>query len=99
MTLRTALILTSSALALTMASPALAQSQPDAAPLPTGTRATTYEASFFAPFAPRTALDIVRRVPGFTLDLGSAQGDDAADVRGFAGTAGNVVFNGARPSS
>ena len=57
------------------------------------TRTTTYDAAFFAQYAPRTALDIARRVPGFNLDLGDT------DVRGFAGAAGNVVINGARPSS
>ncbi len=56
-------------------------------------RATTYDAAFFAQYAPRTALDIARRVPGFSLDLGDT------DTRGFAGAAGNVVINGARPSS
>jgi len=56
-------------------------------------RVTTYGTAFFAQFAPRTALDIARRVPGFTLDLGNT------DTRGFAGAAGNVVINGARPSS
>jgi hypothetical protein len=56
-------------------------------------RRATYPASFFTPYAPRTALDIVRRVPGFTLELGDSE------VRGFAGAAGNVVINGARPSS
>ncbi len=54
---------------------------------------TSYDAAFFAQYAPRTALDIARRVPGFSLDLGDQ------DVRGFAAAAGNVVFNGARPSS
>ena len=44
--------------------------------------------------------NIARRVPGFQLDLGSTQTDlGQVDVRGFAGTAGNVVFNGARPSA
>lgn len=63
-------------------------------------RVTTYDAAYFAQYAPRTALDIVRRVPGFQLDLGSTQTDlGQVDVRGFAGTAGNVVFNGARPTS
>ncbi|GAA4739877.1 hypothetical protein GCM10023264_01050 [Sphingomonas daechungensis] len=63
-------------------------------------RTTTYGAAYFAQFAPRSALDIVRRVPGFTLDLGSTQTNlGQVDVRGFAGTAGNVVFNGARPTS
>lgn len=56
-------------------------------------RTNQYEASFFAPFAPRTALDIARQVPGFSLDLGNT------DVRGFAGAVGNVVINGARPSA
>jgi len=63
-------------------------------------RITTYDAVYFQQFAPRTALDIARRVPGFQLDLGATQNDlGAVDVRGFSGTAGNVVFNGARPSS
>ena len=65
-----------------------------AAPAPAqGTRTTAYPADFFAQYAPRTALDIARRVPGFTLDSGNI------DTRGFAGAAGNVVINGARPSS
>ncbi|HZG45093.1 MAG TPA: TonB-dependent receptor, partial [Allosphingosinicella sp.] len=66
--------------------------QPAPAPAQ-ATRTTAYDAAFFAQFAPRTALDIARRVPGFTLDLGNT------DTRGFAGAAGNVVINGARPSS
>lgn len=57
------------------------------------TRAQVYEAAFFAGFAPVSALDIVRRVPGFSLDLGDEE------VRGFQGAAGNVVINGVRPSS
>ena len=56
-------------------------------------RTQVYPAAFFVPFAPTTALDMVRRAPGFVLDLGDAE------VRGFAGAAGNVVINGARPSS
>jgi len=66
--------------------------QPSPAPAQ-GTRTTAYDAAFFAQYAPRTALDIARRVPGFSLDLGNS------DTRGFAGAAGNVVINGARPSS
>ena len=58
------------------------------------------DAAFFAQYAPRTALDIVQRVPGFSLDLGATQTQQGSvDVRGFAGTAGNVVINGARPST
>jgi hypothetical protein len=52
-----------------------------------------YEASFFAQFSPANALQIVQRVPGFTLESGSTE------VRGFAQAAGNVVINGQRPSS
>src|SRR5688572_30315538 len=78
------------------AAPAAAQSTTDTAPPPpTGpaSRTAVYDAAFFIPFAPSTALDIVRRVPGFTLDLGDQ------DIRGFAAAAGNVVFNGQGPSS
>ena len=60
---------------------------------PTHARTQVYTADFFARFAPTTALDIVRQVPGFMLDLGNS------DIRGFAGAAGNVVINGSRPSS
>lgn len=83
--------------ALATASPVAAQTTvgaaPDAAAATPATRATSYDAAFFAPFAPRNALDIVQRVPGFALVLGNS------DIRGFAGAAGNVVVNGARPSS
>ena len=59
----------------------------------------SYDAAFFARYAPRTAYDIVQRIPGFTLDLGNSAAANGVDVRGFAGTAGNVVINGQRPSS
>ena len=54
---------------------------------------TLYQAAYFTPFSPANALELVRRVPGFTLELGSQE------VRGFGQAAGNVVINGARPSS
>ncbi|MEA3064906.1 MAG: hypothetical protein QOJ27_1352 [Sphingomonadales bacterium] len=54
---------------------------------------TVYEAAYFAQFAPSNALQIVERVPGFTLELGNQE------VRGFGQAAGNVVINGQRPSS
>lgn len=82
---------------LAAACPALAQTTtPGDQPAPgstQATRTTVYDAEFFAQYAPRTALDIARRVPGFNLDLGDT------DIRGFAAAAGNVVINGARPSS
>jgi Outer membrane protein beta-barrel family/TonB-dependent Receptor Plug Domain len=75
--------------------------QPAASPPPAAkpSRTTIYQADYFKQFAPRTALDIVQHVPGFQLDLGASQSGNGVDVRGFAGTAGNVVINGARPSS
>ena len=63
------------------------------APAQPGARTTAYDAAFFAQYAPATALDIVRRVPGFSIEQNNG------DVRGFAGAAGNVVFDGARASS
>jgi hypothetical protein len=82
--------------------PSPSDPQSTAAAPPTGrpSRVASYEASYFTQYAPRSALDIARRVPGFQLDLGATQTDlGQVDVRGFAGTAGNVVFNGARPTS
>jgi hypothetical protein len=51
-----------------------------------------YPAAFFGQFTPQTALDMVSRLPGFTIDYG-------ADVRGFGGAAGNVLIDGRRPSA
>ena len=86
------------ALAASMAGAVFAQEgeAPAAAPSPApaqASRTTVYPASFFAQYAPRSALDIARRVPGFNLDLGNT------DIRGFGAAAGNIVINGARPSS
>jgi hypothetical protein len=94
----------SAALAFCFAAPLAAQT-PGAGEIPQRTptqasRTTVYDPGFFAPYAPRTALDIVQRIPGFTLDLGVVNtGNNNTDIRGFAGVAGNVVLNGARPSS
>ncbi|WP_185207352.1 TonB-dependent siderophore receptor [Sphingomonas sp. NBWT7] len=54
---------------------------------------TVYDAAFFQRFQPANALEVVRRVPGFTLELSEEE------VRGFGQAAGNVVINGQRPSS
>ena len=56
-------------------------------------RVTRYDQAYFVRFAPRSALDLVRQLPGFNFEEGDAE------VRGFAGSAGNVVINGARPSA
>jgi len=52
-----------------------------------------YEVAFFAPFAPQTALDLVRHLPGFTFDPGNE------GVRGFSEAGGNVLIDGKRPSA
>ena len=96
--MRVMLLCSASALALSLQSaPAFAQTaepaQPEAAAPKPGGRATSYDDAFFAQYAPRTALDIVRRIPGFSLDLGNT------NLRGFSGAAGNVVIDGQRPSS
>lgn len=53
---------------------------------------SVYPSSFFADARPVTAYDMVSRLPGFTFDNGSS-------ARGFAGTAGNVLVNSARPTA
>ncbi len=58
-----------------------------------GPAKAVYQAAYFAKFAPSTALQMIERVPGFTLEIGDQ------DVRGFGQAAGNVVINGQRPSS
>ena len=52
-----------------------------------------YPAERYADIAPQTALDMVRRTPGFTLLEGNE------DVRGFGATAGNVLIDGVRPTA
>ena len=51
-----------------------------------------YPDAYFAKFNPQTAWDMVTRIPGFTIDAGD-------DIRGFGAGAGNVLIDGARPSS
>ena len=53
---------------------------------------TSYPLAFFAGQNVNSALDMMGRLPGFTLDTG-------ASVRGFEGAAGNVLIDGQRPAS
>lgn len=99
------LLLASTALLFT-ASAAFAGDKPQVAeaPVPTGptNQAPLADASqrgvlvftpdFFAAQRPNTALDIVNRVPGFSIDNGSG-------ARGFEGAVGNVLINNNRPAS
>jgi len=78
-------LLLGAAITAAWGSPAFAQSPAPAA-------AQSFAADYFSAFNPVNAEDMVRRVPGFTLDNGE-------DRRGFGGAAGNVLINGERPSS
>lgn len=72
------------------------------APAPTNEAAVTpssssadrvvYEPAQFTQYNPQTALDMVRQIPGFSLDGGE-------DRRGFSGAVGNLLIDGVRPSS
>ncbi|WP_396594446.1 TonB-dependent receptor plug domain-containing protein [Brevundimonas sp. R86498] len=81
---------------------AMAQTQaPVPVPLP-GTSAAAavpgqqgvlvFTPEFFADQRPNTALDMVNRVPGFSVEDGDGS-------RGFEGAVGNVLINGSRPAS
>ena len=99
------LLLASTALLLT-AVPAFAGDGPQVAeaPVPTGPTSQApladatqrgvlvFTPDFFAAQRPNTALDMVNRVPGFSIDDGSG-------ARGFEGAVGNVLINNARPAS
>src|SRR5258708_37008004 len=52
----------------------------------------SYPPEFFAAARPSNALEMLARVPGFTLDTGKT-------VRGYEGAAGNVLIDGQRPAT
>lgn len=78
---------------LQSAAPA-AQPAPDQGEQAQGEQAkvVSFPESFFAPYRPNTALDMLERLPGFTMDGGGGQ-------RGFAGGEGNVRLDGQLPPS
>ncbi|WP_206244301.1 TonB-dependent receptor plug domain-containing protein [Novosphingobium terrae] len=65
--------------------------QPTAPPVVASGPDPVYPGSFYQPFQPQTALDMLERTPGFLLTEGSS-------VRGFGGAAGNVLIDGQRPT-
>lgn len=67
-----------------------AQSEPTSEVASNG--AETFDRAYFDAFSPQTALDMVGKLPGFTMQGGDGQ-------RGFGGGAGNVLIDGQRPSS
>lgn len=94
------ILLASTALLLT-AGQAAAQQQPAPQPAPAQHVATAeaeqrgvllFQPDFFTSYRPATALDMVNRLPGFSIEDGSG-------ARGFEGAVGNVLINGARPAS
>lgn len=70
-----------------------AQEAGEARPVTSESGHLSYPAGFFATFRPRTALDMIERLPGFVLDTGTA------GLRGFGGAAGNVLVDGGRPTT
>lgn len=56
--------------------------------------AQVFEPAYFAQFAPRNALDMVDRIPGFSISGGNDQGQ-----RGLGQATQNVIVNGERLSS
>lgn len=81
-------------LASTLLATPVAQQVPAAEPATTtgGPAVVAHDADFFAAARPMNALDMINRLPGFTLD-------DGAALRGYDGAAGNVLVNGKRASS
>jgi len=92
------ILLATTAVLLT-AGAAVAQTSPQTpprAPTPPADSAQSgvlvFAPDFFADQRPNTALDMVNRFPGFSV----VDGDGS---RGFEGSVGNVLVNGARPAS
>lgn len=79
-----------------LAPAALAQSTPAqtaAQQLPAlQTGVLVFNLDFFTQYRPSSALDMVARIPGFSIDDGNG-------TRGFEGSVGNVLVNGSRPAS
>ena len=84
--------------ALTLFLSGIANAQDNAAPAASETIAATSARVFtpmdFERFAPRNALDMLNRVPGFSI-----QGQDEQEGRGLGQASTNVLINGQRSSS
>ncbi len=75
---------------LPLAAAAVASLSPPSVGSTTGV--TSYGAEYFAKAQLSTALDMVQRLPGFSLETGNG-------ARGFGGAAGNVLIDGERLAS
>ena len=78
--------------AFALADVAHAQDAPQTVQAAAESAVQTFEPTFFARFNPVTAYDMVRQLPGFSIDNGNS-------LRGFGATAGNVLIDGQRPST
>ncbi|MEN5145013.1 TonB-dependent receptor plug domain-containing protein [Brevundimonas diminuta] len=96
MTPKSALLATTALLLITAPAVAVAAETPPAparqSAVPGDQAVLVFPPDFFAHARPNTALDMVNRVPGFSVN-------DGSDARGFEGAVGNVLINGARPAS
>ena len=72
---------------------AAATGTPETGAAENGTGRSDYAPADFAQYGPVTALDMVRRIPGFAI-----QSDDSGN-RGFGQARGNVLINGQRVSA
>ena len=68
------------------------QAEATATPTTASADRVAYDAAYFAQYNPQNALDMVRQVPGFSLDGGD-------DRRGFSGAVGNLLIDNVRPST
>ncbi|MDO1558033.1 TonB-dependent receptor [Brevundimonas sp. 2R-24] len=82
--------------AVALASPALAQNAPPAPSAVAASEAASgilvFAPDFFADARPDTVLDMLSRLPGFSLNFGDS------GTRGYAGAGGNVLVDGQRPA-
>ena len=93
---KTILLATTAVLTIGGAAPALAAETAPTAPRQTAQAGDqgvlVFTPDFFADARPNTALDMVNRVPGFSIN-------DGDGARGFEGAVGNILINGSRPAS
>lgn len=75
-----------------LTAPAIAQEVVPASPSVQAQTQRLFVPTDFAEYAPRTALDMVNRIPGFSLEGGNDQG------RGLGQGGANLLINGARVS-
>jgi hypothetical protein len=80
------------AVLLFCASPVIYAAASDQTEIQTSSEVVAYDATFFARYQPNTALEMVRRLPGFQVD-------DGDDKRGFGAASGNILINDRYPSA